>query len=67
MQRTGRPQPEGRGSSLCRYGEDMHERGGYSHTTEHSLHAQAIRRKALTATVVAVAAVYGLLRANASR
>lgn len=69
MQRTDRPQRGVHKGSLYQHGEDMRERGGYSHTLEHSLYTQGIRHKALAATVVAgaAAAIYGLMRARSHR
>jgi short-subunit dehydrogenase len=52
LQRTDKPLPGVRRGALYEPAEDLHERGGYAMTFEHSLYSAAVRHKFLSALVI---------------
>lgn len=69
LQRTDKPASRDPEGALYEPGEDLHERGGYHMTFEHSLYSSAARHKAVTATALvgAAAAVYMLAKSQEHR
>lgn len=56
LQRTDKPEPGIRKGSLYEHGDDMHERGNYDMTLEHSAYTAARRHPIVTTAVIAGAA-----------